>query len=170
MKKLNLIGKRFGKLTVIDVALKRGEKIRWLCNCKCGNASIVSTTALRSGNTRSCGCLQKEFVTNLKYTHGMTGTKEYRAWKSMKSRCYNPNYLNYDCWGGRGIKVCDRWKNNFPNFLKDMGLCPNKFTLERKNNDGNYEPGNCEWASYSSQIKNKRRCRIIKNTETKEGT
>lgn len=152
-RKLDLIGQRFGKLVVIA---KSGDKDRfgaifWYCLCDCGGESVVRAANLRSGGTISCGCAQIEATK----THGMTKTGTFKSWESMKQRCLNPKAQSYESYGGRGIKICDRWVNSFSNFFEDMGERPDGTTLERKEVNGNYEPSNCRWATRSEQQRNK---------------
>ena len=162
-----LPGEVFERLTVIgqaDPKLKKdGYKIyRVSCRCSCGNDVIVYESKLRYGSTRSCGCLQAEIsLKNLpKGTHGRTRRgrprdRTYACWVSMKGRCTNPKSENFHQYGGRGIKVCERWQK-FENFLADMGEVPPGLTLDRVRSDGNYEPGNCRWADWDVQENNRR--------------
>lgn len=170
-----LTGEIFGRLKVISFTQsKKGDTERskakrfWLCLCECGKYKEVAGTSLQQGNTRSCGCLSVEVkqVVNLIHGNSRVGkmTAEYRAWLKMISRCYNKNHNSYENYGGRGIKVCDRWLNSFANFLLDMGQKPSaSHSLDRfPNNDGDYEPGNCRWATKKEQENNKRRTIILK--------
>lgn len=148
----NLVGKQFGKLIVLSLA-GRGKRseMRWNCLCECGGELAVRGSSLTSGNTSSCGCCGA-----LKRTHGLSGTPTYRAWVQMHTRCYNTNYRFYHRHGGRGISVCERW-HTFENFFADMGERPSPdHSLDRKDNDGNYEPGNCRWATRVEQAQNSR--------------
>lgn len=130
----------------------------WFCVCSCGNTTVVAGVSLRSGATRSCGCLflEKNTTHNLYHSSPL-----YRRWDSMRSRCYNPNHKSYKNYGGRGVTVCRRW-GKFENFHNDMisGYRPG-LTLDRKNNDGNYSPSNCRWATWVEQMANKRPVRSI---------
>lgn len=145
----------------------------WFCRCTCGNTTQVTSGSLKNGNTRSCGCLgretasarwQKRWMTiglNGKTKHGWHGTSEYRAWTSMINRCVNPRNKSFPAYGGRGITVCERWLHSFLNFLADMGPCPAGFSLDRIDNDGAYEPGNCRWTTRLVQSNNRRNNRHI---------
>jgi hypothetical protein len=154
MSKLrDLVGQRFGKLTVLARAGngRRGHA-RWLCECDCNNRTIVRGADL--GRTRSCGCFHKETVT----THGMHKTSTYGAYRNAKERCTNPKTRNYRNYGGRGIRFL---YTSFEQFLSDLGGCPPGLTLGRINNDGNYEPGNCRWESDQQQLNNTRQNRLV---------
>lgn len=158
----DLTGQRFGRLTVIAKAEDRPTGCsKWLCQCDCGNTSSVGNNALKSGHTKSCGCLCRELASKASKTHGLSGSNTYMTWAGMKARCTNPNNTKYKDYGGRGITVCDRWLNSFENFLEDMGECPEGLSLDRQNNNGNYEPENCRWATREEQLNNKRTNRFI---------
>lgn len=156
-KRIDLKGKVFGRITVIEEegSDSRGEMM-WRCKCECGKEKITTSSRLRTSQTKSCGCLQKETVSSTMYRHGMSNHPNYVVWASMRKRCNNKNNLSYPDYGGRGIEVCKRW-DSFSNFLADVGERPTeKHTLERKNNDGNYEPTNCCWSSRADQARNTR--------------
>lgn len=166
--RLDLRGKMFGRLFVIAIAGKnKHRKIEWWTECDCGEFFITLANSLLCGDTRSCGCLQREIVT----IHGYHGSPTYHSWMSMKVRCLNSHTKGYSDYGGRGISVCDHWFK-FENFLEDMGKRPPGLTLERVNNDGNYEPGNCVWATYKEQAQNRRpkRRNEIGNSISQDGT
>lgn len=163
---VDIKNKTFGKLKAIErVRTDEHGRSLWRCKCNCGNEIIVFYGSLTSGHTKSCGCLKKSRIIETHTTHGHTknntSSREYNTWMCMKSRCYNVNHEHYRYYGGRGIKVCDRWENSFESFLEDMGLCPRGYTLERIDNDGDYEPNNCKWATKNEQACNKRNNRWI---------
>lgn len=148
----NRVGHIFGRLTVISRANNIGKQTAWNCLCVCGNAKVVMGAHLQSGNTTSCGCFRKEVATS----HGMRHTKIYGVWTHMRDRCYNKSDKRYNCYGGRGISVCDRWLDSFENFFADMGEAPEKMSLDRINVNGDYCPDNCRWATNEQQANNTR--------------
>ncbi len=161
----DLTGMKFGKLTVIERAENpKSEKVCWRCKCECGKETVVTRTNLTSGHTVSCGCLQKEVAAGFRFKHGFAGTKIYRIWLNMKTRCHNPNAINYGNYGGRGIKVCERWLD-FQNFYEDVSKLEHfgeeGYSLDRIDNNGNYEPNNVRWASAKFQGRNTRVNNIV---------
>lgn len=151
----------FGRLTVIGFAESLGGRTYWFCKCICGTIKKINSGKLRSNHTQSCGCLQKERTSNTSKTHGQTRSLTYRAWESMLRRCNNLKDKSYERYGARGIKVCERWVK-FENFLADMGELPaHGYTIDRKDNSGNYEPRNCRWATKKEQANNTRGNRLI---------
>lgn len=158
-------GSRFGRLVVIGPAERPCGGRGYLCQCDCGVKVVHRPHYLTNGRAISCKCARTERVSNLNKTHGQSGkdtrTSEYRSWASMRNRCHDINDSNYFRYGGRGIGVCDRW-NSFENFLVDMGPKPSPaHSIERENNNGNYEPSNCVWATKSAQARNRRTSRIV---------
>lgn len=159
----DITGTRFERLLVVSRAGSTPRSATWNCVCDCGKQKILPTTALISGNTRSCGCLNKESIAKVglaNKTHGMSCTPTHKSWTHMLGRCRNPNDKAYMNYGGRGISVCDRW-SSFENFIADMGEAPKGLTIDRKDVNGNYEPGNCRWATDTEQARNTRVNRII---------
>ena len=162
MKKLNLTNDKFGRLTVISPGPKIGQKTSWICKCDCGNTKTVLTTNLTKGKTSSCGCLHNELLTIRNTTHNMRKTSLYEVWKSIKQRCFNPKSKGYVNYGGRGIIMCEIWKNNFESFYQwsisngyKKGL-----TIDRIDNNGNYEPSNCRWVDRFIQNNNTRQAKL----------
>ncbi len=160
-KLIDLTGRRFGRLVVIERAEndKRGGKVRWACLCDCGTERIVRGALLRNGESQSCGCLHAEKNRDQLTTHGMRSTTTYQSWAGMKGRCLNPNHSDYKNYGGRGIRVCDRWLD-FSKFYADMKDRPEGLSLERINNNGDYEPLNVCWATKEQQMQNNRNAKL----------
>lgn len=154
---MNLVGTKVGRLTVSKF-LYRGKSYSpfFECICDCGNIKTISGSHLRNIKIRSCGCLARELTAKRNYKHGMSNTKEHRAWLAMHNRCNLKTLKGYENWGGRGIKVCSRW-GSFDSFLEDMGYSPtSKHSIDRIDNNGNYEPQNCRWATNKQQTRNLR--------------
>ena len=159
--KANLIGKRFGRLTVISEAPRNGfAKPRFNCICDCGNGAVAIGNNLKTGNHKSCGCQKREKTIARLTKHGLHGTPTYEIWKGIRSRCLCANDTSYKRYGGRGISVCKRW-NSFKHFLTDMGERPSGKWIGRIDNDGNYEPSNCRWETIEQQQNNRRNNHVI---------
>ena len=145
----DLSGNKYGLWTVLEKVLNKTNRWRYICKCDCGTIRIVQPSDLKSGQSSRCDRCRAT-------THGQSNTNTYRIWQGMIYRCSNPNLRIYKYYGGRGITVCERW-HEFENFLQDMGERPKGLSIDRINNDGNYEPGNCRWATTSEQASNQRR-------------
>ena len=158
---IELTGAKFGKLTVLKKAgINKHRQTIWQCICDCGENTKTTTYYLRSGHTTSCGCVQKNMLGNNTRKHGMSGTKTYSVWQHMLRRCLDSKDKCYESYAARGITVCKRWLT-FENFLADMGERPAGLSIDRKNNNGNYEPGNCRWATPKEQSRNTRTNRSV---------
>lgn len=170
MNPLDLTGQKIGRWQVIAKAESRGGVTRWSCRCECGTERVVGRHVLLDtrNEQKSCGCWRRERIALANRTHGMTDTPTYDSWQSMLTRCLNPKHREFKYWGGRGITVCDRWRV-FENFLADMGERPDGQTLDRwPDKNGNYEPGNCRWATPEEQSNN-RRLPTIRKTHCRHG-
>lgn len=160
---LDKAGRRFGRLLVIGFSHMRGRTSMWRCRCDCGNEHAVSSNNLTSNHTRSCGCLENEARKKRHaemVKHGKSSSIEFRTWTHLRGRCNNPTDSAYAGYGGRGIKVCERW-DSFANFLADMGPRPKGTSIDRIDNDGDYCPENCRWASSTQQGRNRRTTRMV---------
>ena len=165
-KMIDLTGQTFGRLTVRERAENTKDgKASWKCICECGNEITVIGKDLRSGNTKSCGCYSREVASMKAKKHGYSKSRIHNIWLMMKQRCYNPKYPQFKDWGGRGITICDEWlgehgAENFIKWAKENGYADN-LEIDRKNNDGNYCPENCRWATRKEQANNKRCTHLI---------
>ena len=157
----DLTGLRFGKLTVKKYCGIVNHRAMFECECDCGNTKIIQGTSLKLGHTRSCGCLAENNTDQT--THGLSKTHIYGVWNTMKSRCYNKNAQRYAFYGGRGITVCEEWRNDFMSFYNwalSNGY-KDGMTLDREDNSGNYEPSNCRWIDQKAQMNNMRRNQLL---------
>jgi hypothetical protein len=168
-RRLDLTGKKFGRLLVIGLSRVAKNSTYWRCRCDCGEDFVTKGYPMSRGKTVSCGCAKRERLGKLNKTHGLSHTREFRIWAGMLTRCTNPNASHYENYGGRGITVCDRWLESFESFLSDMGMAPStSHSVERRDNEKGYEPGNCCWVHQSEQARNRRSNVMIEiNGETR---
>ena len=172
-KMIDLTGERYGRLTVIERAQNtKSGRVAWLCKCDCGKITAASSNDLRRGKTISCGCLKKEksakhCIEDFK-THGETNSRLFRVWANIKKRCNNPHYKGFKDYGGRGISICEEWNNDYCTFKEwaitngyDETAPRGKCTIDRIDNNGNYEPNNCRWVDMKVQNRNKRARRRV---------
>lgn len=169
-KAIEMVGQRYGRWYVIEeverLKMRSTTARQYRARCDCGTIALVQGSNLRHGYSTSCGCFRRENAAKMHRTHGDTvqrsPTAEYRTWVNMLRRCANPDSSGYERYGGRGIRVCRRWKSSFPNFLADMGRRPSTdHSVDRRNGDGHYEPSNCRWATRREQRRNQSRTRLI---------
>lgn len=164
-KRIDLSDRILGRLKVLGPTKseKKQNKSRlfWLCRCECGTEVWALSSQLIKGSQRSCGCLRTENVRTMHLTHGLTGTGEYESWAGMVRRCTNSESVDFPHYGGRGITICDRWKNDVHAFIADMGKRPKAKSIGRIDNDGNYTPENCRWETATEQLRNTTRTHWI---------
>jgi hypothetical protein len=155
-KPVDLVGLKFGEWSVLNFAGSGASGRKWLCRCSCGTERVVIGDSLKKGLSKSCGCKARDWCR----THGMEGTSVYVIWAGMIQRCNNPDARGFARYGARGISVCPQWLS-FEGFYADMGDRPEGMTLDRIDNDGNYEPGNCRWATAKRQARNRRKTKLL---------
>jgi len=167
--KKDLTGQKFFCWTVIKLSFRIGKKSYWECRCDCGTIRVVQEYDLKNKEGQTCGCLKNKgkpkkikITHKINELHGMSSWPEHKVWRNMKGRCYNRNDQAFADYGGRGIEVCESWRNSFTNFITDMGRRPSSdYSIDRIDNDKNYEKGNCKWSTHSQQAGNRRKKRIL---------
>lgn len=171
MRKIDITDERYGMLVALAPAPNRGRRTQWVFRCDCGVTKEIGLEGIRSGLVRSCGCLRTETTRKRSTVHGhkvgYKSSRTYKAWLHARERCQNPNIERFADYGGRGISMCRQWSASFEAFLKDMGECPPGMTIERIDNNGHYEPGNCRWATDYDQRRNRRDNVFVEVGETR---
>ena len=168
MKCHDLTGKRYGNLTVISKSAPINGRSNWLCKCDCGNETIVRTSNLESGHTKSCGCYKRMREIEANTVHGLSNTRIHRIWDNMKTRCLNKNSPAFRFYGGRGITICKEWKDSFIAFYQwsiSSGYS-DKLSIDRIDTNGNYCPDNCRWVSMKVQQNNRTNNKILSTGDT----
>lgn len=162
-KIIDITGERFSRLTVVNfIGTDKAHHKKWKCRCDCGNEIDVLATNLLTGRTKSCGCLRSDYAKENCTNHGETGTRLFNAWQAMIDRCQNPNHKSFNRYGGRGIKICEEWKDYvvFRSWALENGYS-DELSIDRIDNNGNYEPSNCRWANWNEQNNNRSNNRIL---------
>lgn len=155
MRSRDIKDKVYNELYVLEYIEERGKYDYWKCECSCGRQTVVRGNHIVNGSVKSCGCLVGKVGEGFT-SHGLSKNPVYSIWKLIKARCYNPNAGNYKYYGARGISMCGRWLHNPELFINDMGLRPEGYSIDRIDNDGNYEPSNCRWVDHKTQCQNRR--------------
>lgn len=160
-----ITGQRFGRLVALGPIARQNKRIMWLCQCDCGQITIAPTADLRNGHTRSCGCLLSDFTVQKNTSHGLSHEPLYQIWLNIIKRCTNPAMKHFASYGGRGIAMCDEWRHDFASFYEHVSKLPycreKGYSLDRIDNDGNYEPGNLQWSTQKEQCRNRRTNHVI---------
>lgn len=157
----DITGQRFGRLLAIRPVGRKGRKLVWHAKCDCGREHVVVGSEMLTGHTQSCGCLIVDVNRALRIWHGMCGTRVYNTWARIKTRCFDQKCADYPDYGGRGITICDQWRDDFEAFYADVGDPPKGTSLDRIDNNRGYEPGNVRWATPKQQANNRRKNRRV---------